>query len=293
MRKIKDSDFNSESIRTPTVSGKFYPDNPSKLKLWIKNAFLKAEESKYKSTRSTKAENVLGVVSPHAGFIYSGETAASAIDKLEKADTYILIGPNHTGYGTPVSISYSSWNTPIGTVKTDLSLFKYFEGTIAKPDESAHLFEHSLEVQLPFLQYKLKNDFEVFCICMGTQEKEVAKYLGKIIAKIIIEEKEKNNKTIKIIASSDLSHYISAEDAKVIDGKIIESICEMSSEKLYKTIEKYNATACGYGPISTLIETAKELNPDSFGKLIKYTNSGEVSGDFEAVVGYAAIEIFI
>ncbi|NLI61899.1 MAG: MEMO1 family protein [Methanosarcinaceae archaeon] len=287
-----ESDFDIKNIRAPVVSGKFYSDDEGKLKNWLKMAFLKAEENERECGDFDKSDS-LGVVSPHAGFIYSGETAASAINALSPADTYILIGPNHTGYGTPVSISYSAWNTPLGTVNCDLSLFKYFENTIAKPDESAHLFEHSLEVQIPFLQYKFKNDFKIFPICMGTQKIDVAKDLGKIIADIVIKEKEENNKTIKIIASSDLSHYVTAEKAKKIDFEIIENVLKTNTNRLYETVERLNASACGFGPIAILIETAKRLNENASGKLIKYTNSGEVSGDFEAVVGYAAIAVFI
>lgn len=300
-KEQKRDELKTKHTRIPAVAGKFYPGDSKQLNDWLKRVFSKFDSEPQKNLNYCK--DIVGVVAPHAGYMYSGETAAKAINILPPADTYVLIGPNHTGYGMPLSVSYSSWNTPLGTVECDTDLFKYFENTSVQLDELGHMYEHSLEVHVPFIQYKnhceKKNEkqscdpnFKILPICMGIQEKQMATELGFVLANMIREEELHNKKVIKIIASSDLSHYVTAKDAKEVDMQTVEKICALDTDGLYDTIYKLNASACGYGPIAALMETAKNLSRNPFGKLLKYTTSGDVSGDYASVVGYAAIGIF-
>ena len=318
-------------IRRPAVAGRFYPSDPDILSEMIGEAFDEAERQGRKKDQADAADpadgpvrKARGVVAPHAGYIYSGKTAADAVEALEYADTYILIGPNHTGIGTPVSISTADWETPLGTVRFDEDLLPYFDGSIAVPDETAHRREHSIEVQLPLLQEKFRrrsgkkqengqgNDqkpcrtdpFRIFPLCMGYQDPGTAVEIGRIIRRMIAEEASKEKpKKIAVLATSDFSHYIPAQEAEKIDMRLIGKIVSEDIRGFYETIDEYDASLCGYGPIASMIISLADHDVLSSGSpetdrkdpevsLLSYTNSGEVSGDFDAVVGYAAIALY-
>ena len=330
-------------IRKPAVAGRFYPSDPDNLSEMIGEAFDEAERQRQKKDQAGagnpengSVRKARGVVSPHAGYIYSGKTAADAVDALEYADTYILIGPNHTGIGTPVSISTSDWETPLGTIRFDEDLLHYFDGSIAVPDETAHRREHSIEVQLPLLQEKFRrrsgkeqengqrneqkneqrndqrNDrnpgqpdpFRIFPLCMGHQDPRTAVEIGLIIREMIAKEASKEKpKKIAVLATSDFSHYIPAQEAEKIDMRLIGKIVSEDIRGFYETIDEYDASLCGYGPIASMIISLADHDVLSSGSpetdekgpeisLLSYTNSGEVSGDFDAVVGYAAIALY-
>lgn len=275
-------------IRKPAVAGRFYDARPDVLAAWIDAAFDRNDAA---GTTALSGKAV-GVIAPHAGYMYSGDTAVCAVDALLFADTYILIGPNHTGIGTPVSISFDDWETPLGTVQFDSDLADRFDGSIAVPDASAHLYEHSLEVQLPLLQRKFeragrKSDFRIFPICMGLQDIETAREIGQILRQILREEAEKTpSKKIAVLASSDFSHYIPAARAEKIDRRLIDRILAGDVSGFYDEIDKLSATLCGFGPIAALMTA---LCGTCNARLTAYTNSGHVSGDDTSVVAYAAV----
>ncbi|MGM0771605.1 MAG: MEMO1 family protein [Halobacteriota archaeon] len=261
-------------MRQPTVAGQFYPLSPKNLKKEVSRCYQGIEIT---------PRDVIGAVVPHAGYIYSGKVAASVYANLPKADTYIFFGPNHTGYGSPVSMSQDTWNNSLGDIETDREIGKLLAGTIIDMDEIAHRFEHSIEVQIPFLQHRFGNDFKILPICMGMQDEETAVEVGQEVARAAKE----SGKKVVFIASSDMSHYVSAEHADRVDHYLIDAILDMDVSEFYRRRAEENISACGYGPISAMLIAAKEYGAKST-ELIRYANSGEVSGD-PMVVGYAGI----
>lgn len=262
-------------MRQPAVAGQFYPLRCESLENELKRCFegLKIEE-----------RDVLGAVCPHAGYIYSGKVAAYAYATLPEADTYVLFGPNHTGYGSPISVSRETWKTPLGNLDVDLELADGFLGSIVDADELGHRYEHSIEVQLPFLQYRFGQDFKILPICMGMQDEDTAVEVGNLVADLISE----SGKRAVIIASSDFTHYETAERAKEIDSEIINAILNFDISGMYDRLYQRNASVCGYGPIAAMLSASQKLGGNR-ATLLKYANSGDVSGDTDAVVGYAAI----
>ena len=180
-------------MRAPAVSGQFYPRSKNDLDREISRCF---------ESVPTGERPVLGAVVPHAGYIYSGNTAAYVYSVLPKADTFVLLGPNHTGYGSGVSVSSEIWSTPLGEVDSDIEFIKALPRRIIDTDETAHKYEHSIEVQLPFLQHRFSN-FNIVPVCLGMQDEETALEVGMELA----EAARKVNKKVVIIASSDFSHY--------------------------------------------------------------------------------------
>ncbi|WP_406670229.1 MEMO1 family protein [Methanolobus sp. ZRKC4] len=264
-------------MRQTTVAGQFYPLNPKDLKKELSRCFKDIE---------IRERDITGAVVPHAGYIYSGEIAAHAYALLPKADTYVLFGPNHTGYGCAISLSQETWTTPLGTVETDRDIGKLLAGTIVDYDELAHRFEHSIEVQLPFLQYRFGDDFKILPICMGLQDEETAVEVGKEVARAV----KTSGKKVVFIASSDFTHYQSAKIASDNDQYLIEPILEMDIPEFYRRKEERNISACGFGPIAAMLAATIEFGARKV-SLLKYATSGDVTGDMSGVVGYAAITL--
>lgn len=262
-------------MREPAVVGQFYPLRPEYLEKELKRCFEGLE---------IRERNILGAVCPHAGYVYSGKVAAHAYAVLPKADTYVFFGPNHTGYGSPVSVSTDTWRTPLGSIEADTELADGFLGTIVDADEIAHRYEHSIEVQLPFLQYRFEHNFKILPICMGMQDEETAIEVGSLIAKLASE----SGKKVVFIASSDFTHYQPADVARRIDNEVIGAVLDLDVSEMYGRLYQRNASVCGYGPIAAMITASKNLGGKE-ATLLNYSNSGEVSGDKGAVVGYAAI----
>lgn len=263
-------------MRAPAVEGQFYPRRKNDLEQELSKCF---------ADLPLIERPVLGAVVPHAGYIYSGTAAAHVYSVLPKVDTYILLGPNHTGYGMPVSVSGETWSTPLGEVKSDVELLKALPRRIIQPDESAHLFEHSIEVQLPFLQYRFKK-FEIVSICMGDQDERTAASVGKDIAYAV----QNINKKVVIIASSDFSHYKPDKVARDDDMYFINSLLDLDISGFYRRLLERGASVCGYGPIAAMIAATKALGAKN-ATLLKYSTSGDATGDFSAVVGYAGITV--
>ena len=262
-------------MRRPAVAGSFYPRHPEDLNEELGEAFSHAAGSEVLPIR--------GAVVPHAGYIYSGAVAAEVYARLPQRETFVLIGPNHRGLGLPVALSRDSWVTPLGTVECDHELADALVGSIIEVDESAHLHEHSLEVQIPFLQYRFSG-FKILAIAMGLQDEETAMEVGEAVG----EAAERLNRDCTVIASSDLTHYEPQEEARRKDARVIEAILRMDIPSIYRTVYGLNLTACGYGPISATI-TASRILGATTGKLLRYSTSGDVIGDFSQVVGYGAI----
>jgi AmmeMemoRadiSam system protein B len=260
-------------IRKPVVAGQFYPASASELKAMIEGMV---------------KEEAIGLVLPHAGYVYSGPVAAAVISRIKFKDTFIIMGPNHTGSGKPLSIMTEGvWKTPLGEVKIDSELAKKILATSKhlQEDKTAHLYEHSIEVQLPFLQY-FKPDFELVPIIFGYAGGSIYKEIGKEIAKAV----KKLGKEVVIIASSDMTHYEPQESARKKDIQAIEAMLDLNEDELLKRVDELNISMCGYAPAVSLIVAAKELGATGT-ELVKYQTSGDVTGDYSAVVGYAGIII--
>lgn len=265
-------------VRNPAVSGQFYPSSPSLLKAQIEG-FVDEKVSK---------EEVIGAVSPHAGYIYSGAVAGAVMSKIKFKDTFIIIGPNHTGYGRPFSIMTEGvWKTPLGEVEIDSKLGKKIleSSDYLEEDYLAHLSEHSIEVQIPFLQY-FKRDIKIIPIILSPSTGVTYKQIGKEIAKAIKDLKRE----AVIIASSDMTHYEPQESARSKDSKAIEAILDLNEDELLKRVDELNISMCGYAPTVSLISAAKELGARE-AELVRYQTSGDASGNYGSVVGYAGIII--
>lgn len=263
-------------MRQATVAGKFYPADPNALKKELDNCF--------RGITIEAKTGIKGIVVPHAGYIYSGRVAAHSYAVLPAADTYIMFGPNHTGYGSPIALSTEIWSTPLGKVETDHELGKELAGSIIDHDELAHRFEHSIEVQIPFLQYRFNHDFKILPICMGMQDEETAIEVGMEITRAV---KATGRKTV-IIASSDFTHYQPSHVAESNDRYLIKAILDMDVHEFYGRLYKKDISACGFGPIAATITATRELGA-SRADLLKYATSGEVTGDNSGVVGYASL----
>jgi MEMO1 family protein len=263
-------------VREPVVAGQFYPDAPNALKTMIKGMV---------DTKSPK-EDIIGLIAPHAGYIYSGPVTGAVISKVKFKNTFIIIGPNHTGNGKPLSIMTEGvWRTPLGDVEIDSELAKKILGRskFLQEDSLAHEFEHSIEVQLPFLQY-FKPDVKIVPIILSHAGGEVYKEIGRDIAGAI---KDLGREAV-IIASSDMTHYEPQEYARGKDNQAIEAIIALDEDELLKRIKELDITMCGYAPAVSLISAAKQLGTKG-AELVKYMTSGDTTGDFSSVVGYAGI----
>jgi AmmeMemoRadiSam system protein B len=278
-------------VRKPAVAGYFYPSEKNKLIGLIEDTFRSKDLGPGLLPPLKEQKNALGYLVPHAGYEYSGYVAAHAyleISALPEGSTFIILGPNHYGIGSPLALPQSEiWETPLGQVKVDTSLRNEImsEKSIIDIDDGAHWREHSIEVQIPYLQY-VKKDFKILPISMTLMEKEYAVEVAEIIYKKI---KEKKN--YYIIASSDLTHYEPAESVNRKDEIAIKAILNRDLDELYRVLRKYEITMCGYGPAAVLIHLSNLLGYGNV-KLLKHANSGDVTGDYSSVVGYASIGFY-
>ncbi|MBE9512859.1 MAG: MEMO1 family protein, partial [Chloroflexi bacterium] len=263
-------------IRHPVVAGQFYPAQADQLKEMIGGLVDETAEK----------EDVIGLVSPHAGYIYSGPVAGAVISRIKFKDTFIIIGPSHTGMGKPLSImTEGTWETPLGQIEIDSALAKQILTTSQhlEEDSKAHEFEHSIEVQIPFLQY-FKKDIRLVPITLSYYDDATYKEIGKEIAQAV----KDLNREVVIIASSDMTHYEPQGSAQEKDTKAIEAILELNEDELLKRVNDLDISMCGYAPTVALIVAAKELGATR-AELVKYQTSGDITGDYSAVVGYAGI----
>ncbi len=282
-------------IRRPAVAGQFYQGSKEALKRQVEGFLIP----------DARKKSALGILSPHAGLIYSGSVAGAVYSSVELPGTFILIGPNHTGLGAAVSImSSGQWETPLGIVEIDESLAAAIRGRsrLIREDDRAHLHEHSLEVQLPFIQYLCPTATIVPIQMLDTRLEtclEVGRAVGDSIAEYGMRNAEYDSEArdakskgpgVLVVASSDMSHYEPAEIARKKDHLAIGQILNLDPEGLYRTIKSNHITMCGFGPAVAMLTACKILGAAN-AELIKYTNSGEVSGNYEQVVGYAGVVI--
>jgi AmmeMemoRadiSam system protein B len=276
-------------VRRPCQAGAFYAGTTESLKKQIEDCFLHGlGPGKIPEVVKAGPRHVIGLVCPHAGYMYSGPVAAHAYYRLAidgKPDVVVLLGPNHTGYGSALAVMNEGyWSTPLGDVEVDGDSANRIvqESHIVDVDDSAHKFEHSIEVQLPFLQYLYGSQFKIVPICFLMQDLTSAREVGHALTKVLAEKKG------LIIASSDMTHYEPHQRAEKKDRLALKALEEMDEAKFYSTIEAHNMSVCGYGPIATLIAAAKILGAKE-AKLLCYKTSGDVTGDYSSVVGYAAV----
>jgi len=264
--------------RKPAVSGQFYAGSAGRLK----------EDIEKLVDKTAKAADAIGCVLPHAGYIYSGRVAGKTVSCLNVKENIILLGPNHTGYGMPFSImTEGHWQMPLGKVDINSNLAKTMlnKSEFLADDAHAHLYEHSLEVELPLLQF-YNPDIKIVPIVVTEDQPQVYKDIGKSIALSLKESKLLASSLI--VASSDMTHYESQENAERKDREAIEAILELNEDKLIAKIKRFNISMCGYVPAVIMLVAAKLLGAKS-AELIDYRTSGDVSNDYSSVVGYAGI----
>ncbi len=267
-------------VREPAVSGMFYPDNPTKLRKDIETYLGNAAVPDRK-------ENVVGIISPHAGYMYSGQVAAYGFRMIAKKqyDTVILLGPSHRAYFEGVALwDRGCFETPLGKIDIDEETAREIVniGGIIKPNMDTHREEHSLEVQLPFLQSVLDN-FKIIPLIMGIQTSSACKKLVQSISQVLQASKKK----FLIVGSTDLSHYYPYADAKKLDDVIVGHLGSFNIPGMVKDIETGKTEACGAGPIIATMMLSEKLGAEH-GTVLKYANSGDVSGDRSGVVGYVS-----
>jgi hypothetical protein len=262
--------------RLPAVAGRFYSGDSKSL----------TEEIRRHIEDHPEKTRVLGAVSPHAGFLYSGDVAGAIYSRIEIPDTVILLGPNHTGQGERVSVmTQGTWEMPQGNLEVDQKLAEAISrsSSIARSDERAHLDEHSLETQLPFLQYFRKR-FKIVPICLMHLSLEECEELSRAIVQVVQEAK----RTVLIVASSDMTHYESHESASEKDRKAIDCILDLNAKDLYNTTRANSISMCGVNSATVMLMCTTKMGAKE-AELVRYMTSGEVSGDMDYVVGYAGI----
>ncbi len=273
-------------IRTPAVAGMFYPGKKNELQKNIHDCFLHDFGSGHLPP-SRSSEKIFGIISPHAGYSYSGPIASQSYYSISSMspELVIIIGPNHWGIGSNIAtMKDCNWETPLGLVEVDTDAAVELN-SIAKSveiDFFSHVKDHSLEVQIPFLQEVFLNKFKILPIILIDQSFDVAKEIGNAISIIA-----KTKKTM-IVGSSDFTHYEQNEFAHRQDKALIEPIINLDVKQFYDVLKEKKVSACGYGAIASTMIACKKLGA-SKGKLIKYATSGDVTGETDSVVGYGAI----
>jgi len=274
--------------RLPAQAGTFYPDTEGALRNQIQQSFLhRLGPRAIPTIPQTRNQNLLGLIVPHAGYKYSGPVAAHSYYKLASAgilESIIILGPNHTGLGSGVSImTEGEWSTPLGDVPVDADLAREIADSsdLVDVEDEAHRNEHSIEVQLPFLQFIYPRRFKFVPICMMLQDLKTSVEVGEAISKAA----EKHGAAV--LASSDWTHYEPQEEAQSKDKQAIGAALQLNEKKFQEIIEERPVSACGYGPVTAMIHAAK-LRGVRSGNLLSYQTSGDVTGDKSSVVGYAA-----
>jgi hypothetical protein len=279
----------SLKVRHPAVAGSWYAGTSAGLRAQIEECFThKLGPGKPPRVVEKGARSLVGLVCPHAGYMYSGPVAAHAYYKLAadgKPDIIVIFSPNHTGLGSALAVMNEGvWRTPLGDVEIDAQTANQIlrESHIIDVDDMAHASEHSIELQLPFLQYLYGSAFKFVPICFLMQDLESSREVGQAVAKALA------GKNALVIASTDMTHYEPQKSAERKDKMVIEAAIKMDEEQYYSTVESYRISTCGYGPTVAAITAAKALGANK-AQLLCYKTSGDVTGDFSAVVGYASI----
>jgi AmmeMemoRadiSam system protein B len=276
-------------VRPPAFAGSWYAGTPDRLRSQIEESFTnRLGPGSLPAVVESGPRNVVGLVCPHAGYMYSGSVAAYSYFQLAtdgKPDVVVIFSPNHTGRGSALAVmSEGAWRTPLGDVEIDTETAdKILERSqIVDVDEMAHAYEHSIEIQLPFLQYLYGSDFKFVPLTFMMQDLVSSREVGKATAEAL------SGKNALVIASTDMSHYEPQERAEKKDRMALEAAVKMDEEQYYSIIESQAVSSCGYGPTIAAITASKELGAKK-AKLLCYRTSGDVTGDYSGVVGYASI----
>jgi len=276
-------------VRPPSQAGSFYAGSSTALKRQIEDCFMhKFGPGKIPKVMEEGPRKIVGLICPHAGYMYSGPVAANAYYSLAMdggVSVFVILGPNHYGVGSGLAVmNRGVWRTPLGDVPIDMDIATEItrKSGIIDIDSSAHAYEHSIEVQLPFLQYLYGSSFRFVPICFRMQDLTSSREVGYAVASALAD------KNAVIIASTDMTHYEPHRKASEKDRRAIDAILKMDEILFYKTVESYDISTCGYGPVIALITAAKKLNAKK-AELLSYKTSGDITGDLSSVVGYAAV----
>ena len=266
-------------MRQPAVADRFYPGSPEPLALTV-NKLLAAGHN-------TGKQKAFAVVSPHAGYVYSGALAAKTLNSVEIPETVIIIGPNHHGRGAPVALSMATWDMPMGKVPVDKEICDLIlrHCPAIQIDELAHEFEHSLEVQIPFLQM-LQEKLSIVPLVVS----RISYLLCEEVADALAQAISTSARHILIVASSDMSHYEPRKSTEKKDRLALQCLEQLDPNTLYHTVIGSGISMCGVIPVVIALLTSKSLGANNY-RLIGYTDSGYVSGDTAQVVSYAGVII--
>jgi AmmeMemoRadiSam system protein B len=274
--------FSRMTTRPPAVAGTFYEGTPERLRAQVDACFA-ANAAAPEKTR------FLGAVVPHAGLMYSGHVAAAFYALADLPKRFIILCPNHTGAGHFAAINRErAWHTPLGDVAIDTQLADALMArtTLLAEDARAHAREHSLEVQLPFLQRLLGGAFTFVPICLGAHRYDYAEEIGRAIASVVKEERE----PVAILASSDLNHYEDQRTTLHKDQLAIDQVLARNPRELWRVVDESDVSMCGFIPTTAMLVAVNELGA-SDARLIKHATSGDINGDYSHVVGYAALTV--
>ncbi len=278
-------------VRPPRQAGVFYAGSANALAKQVEECFLHPlGPGMVPKVDERGPKNLIALISPHAGYVYSGPVAAHAYHRLALSGapaSVVIVGPNHTGFGSGVSIAVEGvWRTPLGDVQVDVELARAIQRSsqFIDVDDVGHSHEHSIEVQLPFLQYLFGSGVKLVPVCMMMQDLEVSRDVGEAIGKSTM------GKNAVVIASTDLTHYEPQEFASTKDRMVVEAILSLDEERLHSVVESRNISMCGCGPVCAAIVAAKRLGAKE-ARLLSYKTSGDVTGDRSQVVGYASLAV--
>lgn len=270
------------NIRPPAVAGTFYEGTPDRLRAQVERCF------GANAPAPPEKQRFLGAVVPHAGLMYSGAVAASFYALADLPKRFVILCPNHTGAGHFAAINREgAWRTPFGDVAVDGTLA---DALMAKTkllavDTKAHAREHSLEVQLPFLQHLLGGGFTFVPICLGAHRYDYAEEIGRAIAEVLKDETD-----VAILASSDLNHYEDQQTTLRKDQLAIDEVLKRNPRELWRVVDEFDVSMCGFIPTTTML-VATNLLGATDARLVRHATSGDVNGDYSHVVGYAAIVV--
>lgn len=264
-------------MRKAVVAGRFYPGDADELKSTVQTL----------TTPSSAPEKATAVISPHAGYIYSGELAGKTLRSVTIPDTVLLLGPNHTGEGHSAALSTNDWQIPTGTLPNNSALSEILlkNSQFIIEDEVAHQHEHSLEVQLPFLKH-LNPNVSIVPITISAIPFEVCQALATELSDSI----KQFGQEVLILASNDMSHFRTREVGSQLDKMALDHVLNFEPQKLYQTVRSNNISMCGVIPVTITLLTASLLGAKKC-ELTGYCDSGDVSGDTNSVVGYAGVKI--
>ncbi len=274
-------------VRKPAVAGLFYPSDPSELAKAIDACYMhKLGPGRMPPARKGRSDKV-AIIVPHAAYEYSGPVAAHAYlhaSSLPDPDLIVVVAPNHYGIGSGVSTFKDGyWETPLGRMRVDPGASEALvESGVAAFDPESQRLEHSLEVQLPFLQRIYGDATPILPVSLSFQDMETTDALADALANIV------KDKRVVMVASSDLTHYETAEEAREKDGALLEKVVKMDTKGFYSTLVELQVTSCGFGAMATVMRAAMTLGLAK-GELLKYATSGDTTGDNLQVVGYSSL----